>query len=77
MEAAGKLERAEVVGSMTIPPAGTPEEARRWFRALRGLAQEHGLSQLSMGMSTDYEVAIEEGATHVRVGRAIFGERVQ
>ncbi|HTO96343.1 MAG TPA: YggS family pyridoxal phosphate-dependent enzyme [Myxococcales bacterium] len=60
-------------GLMCIPPAeGDP---RPHFRALRELAQALGLSQLSMGMSADYEVAIEEGATLVRVGTAIFGER--
>jgi PLP dependent protein len=64
-----------VEGLMTVPPAAGAEAARPYFRQLRGLAAEHGLSALSMGMSDDFEVAIEEGATHVRVGRAIFGER--
>jgi len=60
-------------GLMCIPPAtGDP---RPHFRALRELAQQLGLAQLSMGMSADYEAAIEEGATLVRVGTAIFGER--
>ena len=63
-------------GLMAIPPvAETPEETRRWFQMLRGLGQRHGLPELSMGMSADYEVAIEEGATMVRVGTAIFGAR--
>lgn len=63
-------------GLMTIPPA-TPdaEGARPYFAALRGLARERGLAELSMGMTHDFEVAIEEGATIVRVGTAIFGER--
>jgi PLP dependent protein len=68
-------------GLMTIPPFfGDPEEARPYFRRLRELRdamQEKGfnLPELSMGMSNDFEVAIEEGATFVRVGTAIFGER--
>jgi uncharacterized pyridoxal phosphate-containing UPF0001 family protein len=45
------------------------------FRQLAELAREHALPHLSMGMTEDFEIAIEEGATHVRVGRAIFGER--
>ncbi len=61
---------------MTIAPlVDDPEQARPAFRSLRELAQEHGLTGLSMGMTNDYPVAIEEGATVVRVGRAIFGER--
>jgi pyridoxal phosphate enzyme (YggS family) len=76
------LERLEVIGLMCIPPAGPDaESARPWFEALRELrdrlAGESGLALpfLSMGMSGDFEVAIEEGATHVRVGSAIFGKR--
>ena len=76
------LERLEVIGLMCIPPAGPDaESARPWFEALRELrdrlAGESGvvLPFLSMGMSGDFEVAIEEGATHVRVGSAIFGKR--
>ncbi len=65
-----------VLGLMTVPPAADdPERARPWFRALKALAHEHGLEGLSMGMTNDFEVAIEEGATHLRVGRSIFGER--
>ena len=74
--------KIEVVGLMTIPPpAATPERARPYFAKLREmrdrLAIETGitLSELSMGMSDDFEIAIEEGATIVRVGRAVFGER--
>jgi pyridoxal phosphate enzyme (YggS family) len=64
-------------GLMTIPPAvERPEDARGWFRSLRKLAERHGLPELSMGMSGDFEVAVEEGATMVRVGTAIFGPRV-
>ena len=64
-------------GLMTIPPAvERAEDARAWFRTLRKLAERHGLPGLSMGMSADFEVAIEEGATMVRVGTAVFGPRV-
>jgi PLP dependent protein len=62
-------------GLMAIPPLGTPEQSRPYFRELRLLRDHLGLEQLSMGMSEDFEVAIEEGATLVRVGRAIFGSR--
>jgi pyridoxal phosphate enzyme (YggS family) len=62
-------------GLMTIPPLGEPEEMRPHFRALRTLRDELGLPHLSMGMTDDFDVAIEEGATIVRVGRAIFGSR--
>ena len=68
-------------GLMAIPPfSENPEDARRYFKALRELrdaAQDCGipLPELSMGMSHDFEVAIEEGATMVRIGTAIFGER--
>ncbi len=62
-------------GLMAIPPVGTPEQSRSYFRELRLLRDHLGLEQLSMGMSEDFEVAIEEGATLVRVGRAIFGSR--
>ncbi|MCA9829844.1 MAG: YggS family pyridoxal phosphate-dependent enzyme [Dehalococcoidia bacterium] len=65
----------ELLGLMMVPPAGPSEASRAWFRRLQMLASEHGLSHCSMGMTGDFEVAIEEGATHVRVGRAIFGER--
>ena len=62
-------------GLMAIPPHGAPEQARAHFRELRKLRDDLGLPELSMGMSEDYEAAIEEGATIIRVGRAIFGER--
>jgi PLP dependent protein len=65
----------DVTGLMTIPPAGSAESARPYFRRLRALRDAAGLAELSMGMSDDFEVAIEEGATMVRVGRAIFGDR--
>jgi pyridoxal phosphate enzyme (YggS family) len=62
-----------VIGLMCIPPLG--EEPALHFALLRELARECGLSSLSMGMSDDYETAIRFGATHVRVGTAVFGER--
>jgi len=64
-----------VDGLMTVPPPGDPEAARPHFRTLRALGERAGLRELSMGMSDDFEIAIEEGATMVRVGRAIFGAR--
>ena len=65
-----------VRGLMTMPPAtGDPEASRPYFRRLRELAGEHGLRELSMGTSQDYKVAVEEGATHVRVGSSLFGDR--
>ena len=76
LAAAAKSSALLVQGLMTVAPqAGDPEQTRPVFRALRELAEAHGLSGLSMGMTEDYPVAIEEGATIVRVGRAIFGER--
>jgi uncharacterized pyridoxal phosphate-containing UPF0001 family protein len=54
------------------PPAADPEASRDWFRRLRELADEHGLTELSMGTTQDYRVAAEEGATYVRVGSVLF-----
>ena len=62
-----------VVGLMCIPPVD--EEPAPHFALLREIARRHGLAKLSMGMSADFEVAIRFGATHVRVGTALFGER--
>ncbi|MEZ4503253.1 MAG: YggS family pyridoxal phosphate-dependent enzyme [Dehalococcoidia bacterium] len=76
LEAARAADGVEVAGLMTVAPlAASAEAARPVFAALRELARSHGLDGLSMGMTNDFEVAIEEGATMVRVGRAIFGER--
>ena len=84
LDGAARLERLEFCGLMTIPPfAEDPESARPYFRKLRELRDriatrrlpKIGLDVLSMGMSHDFEVAIEEGSTCVRVGTAIFGER--
>jgi len=67
-----------VMGLMTIAPFVTaPEEVRPVFRKLRELGDSLRLEHLSMGMTDDFEVAIEEGATMIRIGRAIFGERRQ
>ena len=66
----------ELRGFMTVPPySEDPESVRPWFRALREQAKLYGLPELSMGMSHDFEVAIEEGATMVRIGTALFGAR--
>lgn len=71
-----KLPNLEVIGLMTIAPlVSNPEEVRPIFRKLRQLRDKLELRHLSMGMSDDFEVAIEEGATIIRIGRAIFGER--
>lgn len=70
------LARLRLTGLMTMPPwSDDPEASRPYFRRLRELAEQHGLPQLSMGMSADLEVAIEEGSTCVRVGTALFGKR--
>ena len=75
-------DKLEIDGLMTIPPpASTAEAARPFFAQLRELRDRlatqsgYALSELSMGMTDDFEVAIEEGATIVRIGRAVFGER--
>jgi pyridoxal phosphate enzyme (YggS family) len=81
VDAAAGVAGVRVVGLMTLPPpAPVAEHARRWFARLRDLrerlaADAPWLRELSMGMSADYEVAIEEGATMVRVGTALFGAR--
>jgi len=72
----GRLPNLEIEGLMTIAPlVSDTEEVRPVFRQLRQLRDALGLRHLSMGMTDDFEVAIEEGATLVRIGRAIFGER--
>ena len=84
LDAAASCRAARLTGLMTLPPvAESPEDARRWFRRLRDLRDEWlasgvpaaMLRELSMGMSGDFEVAIQEGSTMVRVGTAIFGSR--
>lgn len=74
-ELAAFIERCpvEVAGLMTMPPlSSNPEDNRRWFAALRELARAHGLEHLSMGTSQDYLVAVEEGATIVRIGTKLY-----
>ena len=64
-----------VLGLMTMPPeTGDPEASRPYFRRLRELATEHGLKELSMGTSQDWRVAVEEGATLVRLGTTLYGD---
>ena len=76
LETISRLSNLEVTGLMTIAPMTTDsEQLRPVFRRLRELRDSLGLNHLSMGMTDDFEVAIEEGATIVRIGRAIFGER--
>jgi len=76
MEQLKQCDHLEVRGLMAIPPFfDDPEKSRPFFARLRGLGDEYGLKELSMGMSHDFEVAIEEGATMVRVGTALFGAR--
>ncbi len=73
VETVRALPALDLRGLMTIPPPG---ETRPHFAALRKLGETLGLSELSMGMSDDFEAAVEEGATFVRVGSAIFGARL-
>jgi pyridoxal phosphate enzyme (YggS family) len=84
VESLGSLERLQLIGLMTLPPFfDNPEDGRPFFRKLRELRDQlaargafgDGKGELSMGMTNDFEVAIEEGATMVRIGTAIFGER--
>jgi pyridoxal phosphate enzyme (YggS family) len=76
------LPRMRLVGLMTIPPVADVDQTRRYFAAMRNLRdrirdkmKDENFRELSMGMTDDFEVAIEEGATMIRVGRAIFGAR--
>jgi pyridoxal phosphate enzyme (YggS family) len=65
---------ADVRGLMTMPPAtDDPEASRPYFRRLRALADEHGLREVSMGTSQDWRVAVDEGATLIRLGSALYG----
>jgi hypothetical protein len=76
LEAISRLPRLEIKGLMTIAPMVTDaEQVRPVFQKLCSLRDSFGLEHLSMGMTDDFEVAVEEGATLVRIGRAIFGER--
>lgn len=74
--AARESKQLRMAGLMTMPPwSKDAEQSRPYFRALRELAEKHGIQGLSMGMSNDFEAAIEEGATAVRIGTALFGPR--
>ena len=73
--AALRDEDLDVAGLMAVGPPGAPEDARSGFRAVRLLADDLGLPERSMGMTDDLEVALSEGSTMVRVGRALFGDR--
>jgi pyridoxal phosphate enzyme (YggS family) len=76
IEAIHACPHLRLTGLMTMPPWNPdPETTRPFFRRLAELARVHGLPKLSMGMSHDLEAAIEEGATHIRVGTALFGPR--
>jgi len=78
IEAVRACANLRLLGLMTMPPwSDDPEASRGYFRHLCELAEQHGLAQLSMGMSHDLETAIEEGATCVRVGTALFGKRMK
>ncbi len=76
LEAAAACPHLKVTGLMTMPPwSDDPEQSRPCFQRLAQLARQYGLPQLSMGMSGDFELAIQEGATIIRVGTALFGRR--
>ncbi len=76
IEAIRTCPHLHLTGLMTMPPwSDDPEETRPYFKQLAQLAREHSLNRLSMGMSHDLEAAIEEGATHIRIGTALFGAR--
>ncbi len=76
IEAVRATRNLRLLGLMTMPPwTDDAEPSRPYFRRLRELSVQFALPQLSMGMSHDFEVAIEEGATHIRVGTALFGKR--
>ena len=69
------LELAAVRGLMTMPPAAEdPDASRPYFRRLSELAEQHGLKELSMGTSQDWRVAVQEGATHVRIGSVLYAD---
>jgi len=76
LESAAGCSSVQLSGLMTIPPfSEDPEDSRPYFQELSLLAQRFKLPKLSMGMSADFEIAIEEGATAIRVGTALFGKR--
>jgi pyridoxal phosphate enzyme (YggS family) len=71
-----RLASLRLIGLMTIPPAGEGDVIRPYFREMAAMRDDLGVQELSMGMTDDFEIAIEEGATIIRVGRAIFGTRM-
>jgi pyridoxal phosphate enzyme (YggS family) len=76
IDAVAACRNLKLAGLMTMPPwSDNPEDSRPYFRRLQELAERYGLARVSMGMSHDLEVAIEEGSTEVRVGTALFGRR--
>ncbi len=76
LESAAGCSGIQLNGLMTIPPfSENPEDSRPYFHQLAALAKQFGLPKLSMGMSADFEIAIEEGATAIRIGTALFGKR--
>jgi pyridoxal phosphate enzyme (YggS family) len=76
VETAANCSCVKLTGLMTIPPfSENPEDSRPYFRQLAALGKQFKLPKLSMGMSADFEIAIEEGATAIRVGTALFGKR--
>ena len=71
-----KLENINIKGFMTVAPfTNNPEENRKYFKQMKQLLNKYNYKILSMGMSSDYKIAIEEGSTYVRIGTKIFGER--
>ncbi len=76
IEAIRRYDKLKLKGLMAVPPfLDNPEDVRPYFRRLRELAAQYELPDLSMGMTNDFEVAIEEGATMVRIGTGLFGKR--
>jgi PLP dependent protein len=76
LQRSARCSNLRVTGLMTMPPWSTDaEQSRPYFQRLAQLGREYGLPKLSMGMSNDFEVAIEEGATLIRIGTALFGTR--
>lgn len=76
IEAIHACPNLRLTGLMTMPPwSDDPEQARPYFRRLRQIGEQHGITSLSMGMSHDFEAAIEEGSTCIRIGTALFGRR--
>lgn len=72
-----ELSGIKIIGFMTMPPLeNEPEKNRKYFAELKNLGLRHGVSEFSMGTSQDYQIALEEGATWIRIGTVLFGERI-